>query len=125
MTRPSRILRWTLFAWLLLVWPADGAVEQLEKKGDAVARVRLDRDAIELSGSLVLTVSVEGKAPVEMEPIKTVTQSKAWIVTPKGAPQTEALPQGRMRWEQSFQLSPLKDNEVPLPLEPLRFRAAG
>jgi hypothetical protein len=111
--------------WLFAAGAACAApLEQVEKKGDAVIRAQVDRDIVNLSQSVVLTVTVEAKAPLEIEPIKKVTASIAWDVT-VSAPQTAALPQGRMRWQQSFRLAPLGKDDLPLPLEPLRFRAGG
>jgi hypothetical protein len=104
---------------------AVSAAEQVQQHGTTTVRAELDQEAIELSGSLALTFTVEGKAPLEIEPIKTVTASKAWLVSPVGAPETTSLPKGRMRWRQAFRLSPLQDKEVPLPLEPLQCRAGG
>jgi hypothetical protein len=101
------------------------AAEQVQQHGTTTVRAKLDPDAMELSGSLELTFTVEGKAPLEIDPIKTVTASKAWLVTPRGAAETSSLPQGRMRWQQAFRLSPLQDKDVPLPLEPLQCRAGG
>lgn len=111
--------------WLLASGLAAPAAEQVQQHGGTVVRAELDRDAIELSGSVVLTISVEGKAPLEIEPSKAVTASKAWLSTPLGPAETANLPKERMRWRQAFRLSPLQDKEVPLPLEPLRCRAAG
>jgi hypothetical protein len=116
-----------VFCCLLLGGAASAApaAEQVQQHGTMTVRAKLDPDAIELSGSLELTFTVEGKAPLEIDPIKTVTASKAWLVNPRGGAETSSLPQGRMRWQQAFRLSPLQDKDVPLPLEPLHCRSAG
>jgi hypothetical protein len=116
-----------LFCCLLLGGAASAAsaAQQVQQHGAMTVRAKLDPDAIELSGSLELTFTVEGKAPLEIDPIKTVTASKAWLITSLGAPKTSTLPQGRMSWQQAFRLSPLQDKDVPLPLEPLHCRSAG
>ena len=95
------------------------------KVGTAVARAAVDRAAMDLSGELTATVSVEGKAPLEIEPLKAITASRAWVALPPGAPQTKALPGGRMHWQQAFRLTPLQDGKVELPLEPLHFQASA
>jgi hypothetical protein len=128
MTKECRIPN--VFCCLLLTAalataPAVSAAEQVQQHGATTVRAELDKDAIELSGSLTLKFTVEGKAPLEIEPVKTVTASKAWLVTSLGAAETEGLPKGRMRWQQAFRLSPLQDKDVPLPLEPLQCRAGG
>src|SRR5262245_4017833 len=92
-----------------------------QQLGDAVGRVEVDRAEVALSGEVLVTLSVEGPAPVEVEPPRPVTQSPDWRVRP-GSPKTVALPNGRERWEQSFRLEPFQAGRVALPLEPLRYR---
>jgi hypothetical protein len=127
MVRRASILTWAVAGGLLLTAGRASAapLEQTEKKGSAIARAQLDRDALELSEEIVLTVNVEGPVPLEVEAINTITQSKAWLVVSAGKPVTAALPKGRMRWQQSFRLSPLGDKELSLPLVPLRCRAGN
>ena len=119
--------RWWCLAFLFALGAAEPApsLEQTETRGEAVARAVVDRGAVELSGDVAVTVSVEGKAPLEIEPLKTITTARTWVVLPAAAPQTVMLPKGRMRWQQAFRLTPLQDGKVELPLEPLVFRAGG
>ncbi|MFL5340097.1 MAG: hypothetical protein ACJ8F7_08090 [Gemmataceae bacterium] len=105
---------------LLLVVGALGTTSE-QRLGDAVGRVSLDRAELPLSGELTVVISVEGPAPVEVEPPRPLTQSPDWRVRP-GKPKTTALPGGRERWEQSFRLEPFQAGKVALPLEPLRYR---
>jgi hypothetical protein len=108
----------------LLGNPVSAAVQE-KQAGGAIARARIDQDAITLSDSLVLTISVEGRSPLEIEPIKEITPSPAWVVTPLGGPESTTLPDRRSRWQQAYRLSPLQNGDVALPLTPLRFRSAG
>jgi hypothetical protein len=101
------------------------ASEQEKSAGGAIARARIDRDSLTLSDNLVLTVSVEGRSPLEIEPIKEITPSPTWVVTPLAGPESTPLPDRRSRWQQRYQISPLQNGEVVLPLEPLKFRTAG
>ena len=105
---------------LLLVASTLGATSE-QRLGDVVCRVESDRSDIALSGELRLTLSVEGPAPVEVEPPRPLSASPDWRVR-AGQPKTTSLPASRERWEQSFQLIPFQSGRVALPLEPLRFR---
>ncbi len=108
----------------LLAGPASAA-EQEKSIGGATARARINHDSLALSESLVLTISVEGRSPLEIEAIKEITPSPAWVVTPLAGPESTPLPDRRSRWQQGYRLSPLQNGEVALPLAPLRFRTGG
>ncbi|MBL8794177.1 MAG: DUF4381 family protein [Planctomycetia bacterium] len=100
--------------------------ERLPGPAGAVVRAELDRDALSLSEALTLTLTVEGRAPLEMEPVKLLTSSRVWLVTPLAEPEFSSIPDQRMRWRQSYRLEPLQaDKAVALPLEPIRFRSDG
>jgi hypothetical protein len=118
---------WYWAGWLILsAAPVCAAgIEQNEKKGAVEARARLDRDAMELSDEIGLTLIVEGPTPLEVEPIKSVTQSKAWLVVSSTKAELVPVAKGRMRWQQSFRLTPLGEKELSFPLEPIRVRAGG
>lgn len=122
---------WTACGFaLLFVAPAFAEplerTERLPGADGAVVRAELDRAALSLSESLTLTLTVEARSPLEMEPIKPLTASKVWLVTPLTEAEVVTLPNRRMRWKQSFRIEPLQaDKAVPLPLEPIRFRSDG
>lgn len=100
--------------------------EHLPGADGAVVSAKLDRAALSLSEALTLTLTIEARSPLEMEPIKLPTTSKVWLVAPLGEAEVSTLPKQRMRWQQSFRLEPLQaDKAVALPLEPLRFRSDG
>jgi hypothetical protein len=125
LTLPARLPKFLPVFLFLLLAPPLSAAEQEKSAGGAVARARIDRDAVPLSESLVLTISVEGRSPLEIERILEITPSPAWVVTPLPGPESTTLPKGRGRWQQGYRLSPLQNGEVALPLAPLRFRTAG
>jgi hypothetical protein len=100
--------------------------ERLPGADGAVVSAKLDRAALSLSEALTLTLTIEARSPLEMEPIKLLTTSKVWLIAPLGEAEVASLPKQRMRWQQSFRLEPLQaDKAVALPLEPIRFRSDG
>jgi hypothetical protein len=101
-----------------------GAVEQVRQEGGVLFRARIDKQEIELSSFIVLTLSIDGPAPLEIEPIESVTSSPDWLATPQGNPQS-VVEGGRHRWQQSFRLEPWRDREVPLPVDPVQVRIPG
>jgi len=115
---------WVLIAYLLgaSILPA---AEQKKQARGATAIARLDREAIALADTVVLTIRVEGRRPLEIKKIKAITSSPAWVITPLPGPITKDLPDQRTSWEQTYQLSCLQKDEVALPLEPLRFHTGG
>jgi Domain of unknown function (DUF4381) len=95
---------------------------QEQRLGEAVCRLQLETTDVSLSAHLRLTISVEGPAPVEVDAPPALTASPDWRVRP-GRSTVVALPGGRERYEQSFQLEPFQTGDrVPLPLEPWHFR---
>lgn len=100
--------------------------ERLPGADGALVRAVLDRGALSLSEAVTLTLTVEARSPLEMEPIKSPTTAKVWLVTPLGEPEVVTLPNQRMRWRQAFRLEPLQaDKAVALSLEPISFRTDG
>lgn len=124
MRLPRCLPRLVLFACLFPGADAPGA-EQEKRVGGATAVARLDHDALTLADTLVLTIRVEGRAPLEIEPVKAIVPSPAWVVAPLPGPVTRSLPDRRMRWEQTYRVSPLQNGDVSLPLAPLRIRTGG
>src|SRR5262249_43725696 len=65
--------------------------------GETVGRLSVDSTAITLSGELHLTISLEGKSPIDVDVPRALTPSPDWRVRP-AAPKTTTLPDGRERW---------------------------
>jgi hypothetical protein len=97
--------------------------EALEQRlGDAVCRLELDGREVSLSGELKLTLSIEGRAPVEVETPRPLTPSPDWRVRSE-PPRTTELGGGRQLWQQTFHLEPFQAGlGVPLPIAPVRYR---
>jgi hypothetical protein len=93
--------------------------EEIQPREKVVARVELNRMEVSLADTLTVVVSVEGPAPLAVEPIATLTMSSLWQVR-STSPQTKPLDGGRERWQQTFHLEPLQLMEEPLQLTPLR-----
>ena len=121
---PFLVPIWVVLCLLLTMTPAlhaEGYEEQANRQG-AMGRLQLDQTVLPYSGQLLLTLTVEGAAPLEIEPIQELTSSALWEVHPLGEPETTALPGNRARWRQKFRLEPLQPEKVELSLNPLRFR---
>jgi hypothetical protein len=113
---------------LLLVLLA--APEPLEeRRGDIIARAELDRGEVPLSGDVLLTLTVEGPAPLEVappRPLLTKASAQAWRVKEPALPTREVLPGRRQLWRQEFRLSPFEAGpSVAVALAPLRVKAGG
>lgn len=112
-------------ACLLLALTLGTASTEEVRVGETVGRLSVDSTAIALSGELHLTLSVEGKAPIDVEVPRGLTPSPDWRVRP-AAPKVTTLPDGRERWEQEFRLEPFQTGmAVPLPVQPLSYRAGN
>ncbi len=119
---------------LTVALAAAPAAEHVQKQGAAVLvleaeRVEADQVEISLSGELLLTVRVEGQAPLrvgasaqefQQEQIKAMLASGAWRKCwAWGDPEVTELGQGRQRWQQRFRLDPLRDGQFDLQPAPL------
>jgi hypothetical protein len=115
-----------ILMFLLLVAP-----EPLEeRRGDIIARAEIDRGEVPLSGDVVLTLTVEGPAPLEVappRPLLTKASAQAWRVKEPMLPTREVLAGGRRQlWRQEFRLSPFEAGpSVAVALAPLRVKAGG
>jgi hypothetical protein len=112
--------------WFILPTTAVTA-ECEQRQGQATVRIRaakVEAGQVEtrLSDPLLVILSVEGQASLEVEPVRTLTPSPNWQVSRRWPTEQVPLPSGRVRWQQTFQLDPLKPGDVPLTLTPLRFR---
>jgi hypothetical protein len=112
------------------------AAEYEQKQGLAVLRLQADKvDAgqveLSLSSQLVLTLSVEGRVPLQVgenedavpqEQIKALLASGAWRKCQAlGNPTTTDLGKGRARWQQVFRLDPQRDGQFELRPAPLSY----
>jgi Domain of unknown function (DUF4381) len=100
----------------------------VQQQGNAAVAVLAGKGAdggltVSLSGVVYLTLSVEGPPSLEVEPGQRVLASDVWKVRAAVPPATIPLGDGRVRWQQTFQLAPLDRGEQPLALAPLRYRA--
>jgi hypothetical protein len=73
---------------------------------------------------VTLSVRVEADGPLAVESYRPGDPT-GWRVRSAGEPTTAPLAGGRQRWEQSYRLVPDRPGELPLPLPPVRARAAG
>jgi hypothetical protein len=90
------------------------------------ARAAVDAGEIRLSGEVKLALSVEGPGPLSVTlPKPLITKPGTWRVRDDGLPLREVLPGGRVRWAQTFHLSPLVPGQPKVSLGPLTVRAGG
>jgi hypothetical protein len=107
---------------------ADEPPPYVQVKGNARATVeggsaRGGPVELPLSGTLQVTLAVEGESSLEVAPLPTVTVGDGWTVhQPLASPTRTPTGAGRTRWQQTYAVEPLKPGEVGLPLPPLRFR---
>jgi hypothetical protein len=101
------------------------AYEQKQKAATAglmADRAEGGRLEIPLSGRLLLNLSVEGGPSLEVQLTQPVANADLWKASPAFAPQTTLLKEGRVRWQQTFRLDPLKNGDLALQLAPLKYR---
>jgi len=84
-----------------------------------------DRPSIALSESLRIVLSIEGTAPLRVavprtEAVLDSGSAKIWKVRPEGNARIDALPSGRERWVQTYQLDPYQPG-IEVPLQFARF----
>jgi hypothetical protein len=94
--------------------------------------VSLQPDRISLSGSIQLSLALEGPSPLHIElpkePEKLLTSESAtvWHIRPLGAAKVVQLDGGRERWEQTYRLSPFVPGEkVTIAFAPLKVTAGA
>jgi hypothetical protein len=110
--------------------PAEEPAPFVQVKGNARATVeggRFVKGAVELplAAMLRVTLSAEGESALEVAPVSTATTGEGWnIHLPAADPRRTLLGAGRVRWQQTFLLDPVKPGELGLHVPPLRFREA-
>jgi hypothetical protein len=119
-------------ALYLVAWASADTIAPptyVQKQGPASATLTVEKNEknqpqIRLSHVLEVLLQVEGAEPLEVEPVKKLTASDGWHLDPKtvAKPSTRFSGNGRMSWEQTFSLEPLKPGELVLQMEPLRYR---
>ena len=96
---------------------------------DVTPTLTADRTDLRLSGSLRLTLAVEGPGPLRVElPAEQLDDASAanWRLRPSGPATVTELPDGRQRWSQTYRADPyLAGEAVPLGLAPINVYAAG
>ena len=115
---------------LLVSLSAAGAAHIEQKQGAATLRIEVERiengrPEIRLSDKITLTLSVEGSPSLEVQPLEKVTASPDWEVRQRFNPQKTNLADARVRWQQTFTLDPVKNGDVPLPVEADRYRESS
>jgi len=102
---------------------AEGYKVRKERSTGAVVTLEMDRQNVPLSDIIEVKLTVEGAAPLEVEPIRfLLPDTKEWDEKAMPEAKPVALPGGRARWQQAYHLNPLKEGESQLRLAPIRFR---
>jgi hypothetical protein len=92
------------------------------------ATATADRTTIRLSDKLLVTFTIEGPAPLNVELPRDLlaAESPPWRIRPAGPATTEALPDGRERWSQAYRLDPYPPwGDVRLTFAPAKVRTGA
>ncbi len=120
----GHVLRWVGCGVLLLAGGAGPEVRLKSGKAQAVLafdQVEKGKQQLRLSSAVRLTLTVEGRDPLEVEPWQLATE--LWQSRPVGPPELVPQEKGIMRWRQAIRLYPqAPGKEVPLQLPPLHYR---
>lgn len=118
----------TLWLVLLLSTPPAGGQEQIVQGEGVIARLHAAAALtgglqVSLSGELVLTVTVESAAGIEVAALPLITRTPGWRqrFAVEGW-ETSTLEDGRVRRQQTYRLSPWTLGEAPVLLAPVRYR---
>lgn len=99
------------------------------ERGNVVARAVIDRNQVELSGEVVLTLAVQGLERIDVtppRPLLTKTSALSWRIRETGLPIVEKLKDGGFLWKQQFQLAPFEaGGSVAIELEPIKVKAGN
>jgi hypothetical protein len=88
-------------------------------QGGKIADGRIE---VRLSDTLTLSLRVEGPPTLQVEPIRALSPSEGWQVRPRAGPATMPCGAGRICWQQSFLLRPVRPGDLTLVVAPLRYR---
>ena len=91
--------------------------------GEIHASATADRTTATLSQSVLVTLAVEGDAPLRVEPAAGVldeASGEVWRARAVGLAKAFAPVNGRQRWEQDYRLDPFVPGSVPLAFAPLK-----
>jgi len=87
-------------------------------------RMTADRNELRLSDVLMVTVTVEGSAPLRVKPPEvwvSVEKPETWILRPSLPARTDSIAPGRQRWTQLLVVEPMASGDaVPLTLSAVR-----
>ncbi len=87
----------------------------LSSATEVVPVVTIDRNAIRLSESVRITLSLDGATPLRVDLPKEwldELSAKAWRIRPQSAAVVEDQPNGRQHWSQSFRVDPYVPGEA-------------
>lgn len=85
------------------------------RTADVIPVVTIDRNAIRLSESVRITLSLEGDTPLRVDSPKELLDelsTKSWRIRPQSAAVVEDQPNGQQRWSQSFRVDPYIPGEA-------------
>jgi hypothetical protein len=101
----------------------------LATAADVKPNTRVDRDTVPLSSSIAVTLSLEGPAPLRIEPPSswlTAESAEIWHVSRVEPSQVRVLPDGRERWSIVLHVDPFVPGEaVPLQFAPAKVTAGA
>jgi hypothetical protein len=103
--------------------PADQRSLTKERAG-IIGTVTVTPAPVALVGEVRLTLTIEGDAPLTVEPV-TLPTLPGWRVRGREEPTVDEPAGGRQRWRQSFRLTPDRPGELSLPPPVLRVQAGG
>jgi hypothetical protein len=100
-----------------------------QKLGAATLRIQGDkmeegRVVVRLSSVVMVTLTVDGPATIEVESAvpAELTKSKFWTVPTAGEPEFVALPDKKVQWRRTYSVDPQNRGDLPLQIAPLRYR---
>lgn len=115
-----------LLALFSLLCLAAEPLRETVQRGSVSATVEIDSQAVSLSGTLRVTLQVEGASPLRVTvPTNPLAREVAtyWRIRPIATPKTERLNDTRERFEQHFEVSPYRAGEsVPFRLAEILAR---
>jgi hypothetical protein len=124
-TPGSRLLvAWSLLSTLCLAADSVPVRERTVERLGVTARARIEPAVVPITDLVTLTLSVEGAAPLIVEPVK-FGDLPGWRVRSTAESRIVPVPEARERWEQVFRLVPDRPGELTLSLPVIRARSGG